>query len=122
MEKSKVLYVDDELINLQLFTINFGKKYNILTANSGTNGLQILAENPDIRLIISDMKMPAMNGLEFISTIKETRPDAKCYILTGYGLTAEIAACIEKGLIIDCLSKPYDKPRIESAIQDAISS
>ena len=70
----KILYVDDEIINLQLFEINFSKNYNVIIADNGFSGLEILENNPDISVVISDMKMPNMNGLEFIKKAKSSNP------------------------------------------------
>jgi len=51
----KVLYVDDEPINLMLFKANFKKKFDIITAESGNEGLQLLKSNPDTKVVISDI-------------------------------------------------------------------
>ncbi len=66
MSKPKILYVDDDSINLLLFEANLEKKYTVLTANSVQSGLDILSNNPDIKVLMSDLKLPVMNGLEFI--------------------------------------------------------
>ena len=55
MEKRKILYVDDEEINLLLFEANLEKKYTVLTAEDGISALEILSENKDIEIVISDM-------------------------------------------------------------------
>jgi response regulator RpfG family c-di-GMP phosphodiesterase len=68
-DKPKILYVDDESINLQLFEINFSKKYEVLTADYGIKGLEVLIDNPDIRVVVSDMKMPNMKRLLFCCKI-----------------------------------------------------
>ena len=53
----KILYVDDEPINLMLFELSFKRYYQILKASTGLEGLKMLDENPDIRITISDMKI-----------------------------------------------------------------
>ncbi|HCX99748.1 MAG TPA: two-component system response regulator, partial [Bacteroidales bacterium] len=64
-KKISVLYVDDEPINLRLFELNFKNAFNVTTALSGFDGLEILKNNPDIPVVVSDMRMPKMDGIEF---------------------------------------------------------
>ena len=109
-----------EFINLELFEINLQNKFNVLTAESGMAGLELLTENPDIKVIISDMKMPIMNGIEFLKRVRGRNPNISCFILTGYGLTTDIEESIKDGLIIDCLRKPFEMNKIESVINEAI--
>jgi len=61
-----VLYVDDEPINLELFKMSFRRVFNVIVAESGPQGLEVLQNTNGIKAVISDMKMPNMSGLEFI--------------------------------------------------------
>ena len=106
MEKHKVLYVDDEPTNLLLFDLNLKKRFHVLTAESGKDGLEVLRSHPDTAVVISDMKMPGMNGLEFIAALKELYPEKHCMILTGYEINPEMQDALNSGLIIRCLKKP----------------
>lgn len=118
--KPKILYVDDEPINLQLFEINFRNKYHILICESAIKGLEILADNKDVVVVISDMRMPIMNGLEFIKIAKEKYTAINYYILTGYGITDEIQEALNKGLILKYFRKPFNINEINSSIIEAI--
>ena len=62
-DNKTILYVDDEDVNLMLFELNFKKKFNVLTALNGEKGLEILKDNNNVEVVISDMKMPGMNGI-----------------------------------------------------------
>lgn len=115
-ELVSILYVDDEPVNLMLFNVNFKKKYNVITALSGEEGLEKLAQNPQIRVVISDMKMPGMNGIEFISQAKKNYPNIIFYILTGYDITTEIAQALKDKLINQYFSKPFNIEEISQAI------
>lgn len=117
---NKILYVDDEQINLKLFEINFSEKYDVLIADNGIKGLEMLEDNPDVLVVISDMKMPKMNGLEFIKKAKEKYLDIKFYILTGFEITDEIQNALNNGLIIKYFRKPFDLNEIESSINEVI--
>ncbi|HCT29761.1 MAG TPA: response regulator [Bacteroidales bacterium] len=112
----KVLYVDDEPINLLLFKANFKKKFEVITAKSGNEGLTILNNNPDTKVVISDMKMPGMSGLEFIRIAKQNYPNVSFYILTGFDITDEISNALEEKLIHKYFKKPFNINEIEKAI------
>jgi two-component system, response regulator, stage 0 sporulation protein F len=112
-----LLYVDDEPINLRIFGLNFGKKYNIITAESGFEGLKVLQSTPEIKIAISDMRMPGMNGIEFIKLAKKEFPDIIFYILTGYEITEEIADALNEKLIHKYFRKPFNVREINEAIE-----
>lgn len=119
--KHKILYVDDEEINLTLFEINLSEKYDVFVSESGFKALQIMKENQGIKVVISDMKMPNMDGIEFIRKAKEINSDIAYYILTGYGLTPELNEVIKEGLILDCLSKPFEMEKIDQELQSVLN-
>jgi two-component system, response regulator, stage 0 sporulation protein F len=119
-EKKTLLYVDDEPINLKLFVINFKDKFHVLTAGSGFEGLTVLKSTPETHVVISDMKMPGMNGIEFIMRAKRDFPDVYYFILTGFDITEEIADALKEGLIQKYFRKPFNLKQIELSIQEAI--
>ncbi len=69
MELPRILYVDDEIINLELLQLTFMNDFKVIIAESAAEGLRLLALNPDIHVVISDLKMPVMNGLDFIKAL-----------------------------------------------------
>ncbi len=113
----KLLYVDDEPINLLLFETMFENKYDVLTAETGQEGIEIINKNLDIKIVISDMGMPNMNGLEFISIAKAQLPEIQFYMLTGYEITPEIRKSLSSGLILKCFKKPFKTDEIESVLR-----
>jgi two-component system, response regulator, stage 0 sporulation protein F len=116
-----ILYVDDEVMNLMLFEANFRKKFKIITSGSAKEGLELLRVNPDVDIVISDMKMPVMNGIEFIKKAKADFPDIRCFILTGFEITDEIQSAIREGLIIKYFSKPFNIKEIEASIFETMN-
>ncbi|HPJ46571.1 MAG TPA: response regulator [Tenuifilaceae bacterium] len=120
--KITILYVDDEPINLLLFSQMFDSRYNIITAESGYVGLNLIERNPDICIVISDMKMPGMNGIEFITIAKKQYSNIHFYILTGYDITPEIEDAIESGLISKYFQKPFKMGEIELAISNKLNT
>ena len=116
----KVLYVDDEPINLMLFKANFKNKFSVITAESGQQGLQVLRNNHDTVVVISDMKMPGMSGLDFIRLAKMDFPNISFYILTGFDITDEISEALDKRLIHKYFRKPFNIKEIEMAILESV--
>ncbi len=119
-ETVTVLYVDDEIINLKLFEINFRSRFKVITAISGYIGLDKLSQEPSISVVISDMKMPGLNGIEFIKKAKEQYPNVIFYILTGYDITDEIETALRELLIHKYFRKPFNIFEIESSIRSAL--
>lgn len=117
-----ILYVDDEKDNLFVFKANFNRKFEVITTLSPIDALNELdLHHDDIIVVISDMRMPVMNGVEFIKKAKEKYQNIFYYILTGYGHNNEIEAAIEDQIIEDYFTKPFDALEIEKAILDATS-
>lgn len=115
-KKVKIIYVDDEEVNVMLFEINFSVNFEVYSGSSGFEGLELLDKHPDVKVIISDMKMPKMTGIEFIKIAKEKYPEKKYYILTGFEITEEIQDALQSGLIQKYFRKPFDIQEIENSI------
>jgi len=118
LNKKKILYIDDEKINVQLFQINFSRNFEVFIGCSGKDGLLLLDNNLDIEVVVSDMKMPEMNGLEFIELAKEKYPDKRYYMLTGFDITDEIQDALNNNLILKCLKKPFNLNEIEKILNE----
>jgi response regulator RpfG family c-di-GMP phosphodiesterase len=120
---TKILYVDDEEANLFLFKINFQSKFSVLTAKSGDEGLALLEANHDeITVVISDMRMPKMNGIEFIRKAREKFSNICYFILTGYDYDDEIDKAIKSKMVLKYFTKPFEMNEIESAIKEATAN
>lgn len=115
--KIKIMYVDDEEMNLLLFELNFNRKYEVITAESGISALKLLEEHVNTVLVISDMKMPTMTGVEFIKQAKVKFPKIKFYILTGYDITDEIQEALDTNLILRYFRKPFNFNEIDNEIK-----
>ncbi len=118
-----ILYVDDEDVNLFLFEKTFESFYTVITAKSGDEGLQRLEENQkDIAVVISDMRMPGMNGIEFIEIARGSYPRSSYFILTGYEFNTDLEKALDTGLIDKIFKKPFDSELIKAAIDKSESS
>jgi two-component system, response regulator, stage 0 sporulation protein F len=118
-QEIRLLYVDDEPINLQLFEIVFKNTFQIVTAESGAAALDKIKQNSDISVIISDMKMPGMNGIEFIQQAKKELPKIPYFILTGFDMNEEIHAALQNKMICKCFKKPLNKEEIIHSVLEA---
>lgn len=121
MALTRILYVDDEEINLELLQLTFMNELDVLTATSAREGLQILERNPDILVVISDLKMPEMNGLDFIKEIKKKNQDRICMLLTGFMESEILMEGFNKELIFRYIMKPWKKKVLMDAIQQALN-
>jgi len=113
-----VLYVDDEEINLELFEISFKKDFNTFKALSAQQGLSIL-DNQDINVIVTDFKMPEMNGVEFIQKLKESKVNKKCILLTGYYENDLFKDPEINSLFFKSVMKPFKRDELKSFIIEA---
>ena len=120
MELPRILYLDDEVINLELLQLTFMNDFEVLIAESAEKGLRLLALHPEIHVIISDLKMPVMNGLEFIKVVKKNHPEKVCMLLTAYMESDVMLEGFNKELIFRYLMKPWNKDELKETILEAL--
>jgi response regulator RpfG family c-di-GMP phosphodiesterase len=105
-----LLLVDDEKAITKALNRLFRKEgYQILTADSGSEGLEVLQQNnKQVSMIISDQRMPVMNGAQFLEKAKTICPEAIRYLLTGYSDMEAVIQAVNKGEIHRYLTKPWN--------------
>jgi len=118
---SKILYVDDESINLYLFETIFGQDFDIDTTESGSAALAKIQQDPAIGVLVSDMLMPGMDGLELISEAKRIKPGLPCYILSGYPDHDDVLEAVSTGQVSKFWSKPYNIGELKEEFQSRVS-
>ena len=108
----RILVVDDELDMLMLLRmiIEDNTDYEVDTTNNPSEALKMVMEN-DYDLVISDLKMPGMDGLELFDEVKEMDPDLPLIIITAYGSLETSDEAIKKG-VADFITKPFRKDSI----------
>ncbi|TCV89650.1 HD domain-containing phosphohydrolase [Sulfurirhabdus autotrophica] len=117
---STLLFVDDEaniLSSLKRLFRPFG--YRIFTAESGAEGLEIM-ERDSVDLVVSDMRMPEMNGAQFLEKVREKWPDTVRILLTGYAEMEATIDAINKGQIYRYISKPWEDNDITLTVKQAL--
>ncbi|HDS15752.1 MAG TPA: hybrid sensor histidine kinase/response regulator [Proteobacteria bacterium] len=120
-KKHSILFVDDEervLKSLKRGLIS--EPYRVLLALSGMEALEIMAREP-VRVIVSDMKMPEMNGLELLQQVALKYPDVVRLVLSGYSHTSTVIAAVNEGRIFRYITKPWSvdndiKPALNAAL------
>jgi response regulator RpfG family c-di-GMP phosphodiesterase len=117
-----ILLVDDEAAILKALQRLFRRsEYRVLAANSGREGLELLeAEKDSVALIISDQRMPEMNGAEFLERAKAIVPDAIRFLLTGYSELEALADSINKGEIHRYITKPWEDGELLTLAKQAV--
>ena len=119
--KEPILYVDDEIENLEGFRYTFMLDYDISVAKSAKEGLKLL-EQKEYKIVITDQKMPEMSGIEFLKIVKEKFTDAIRIVLTAYADATSAIEAINTGEIYRFLSKPWTKTDLKATIENAIET
>jgi response regulator RpfG family c-di-GMP phosphodiesterase len=117
---ARILCVDDERAVLEGLALHLRRKYRLETAQSGAEGLAILREKPGIAVIVSDMRMPGMDGAAFLTRAREAAPDAVRMLLSGQSDIDSAIAAINQGGIFRFLTKPCPPPTLLGAIEAAL--
>ncbi|MDB4962341.1 MAG: two component, sigma54 specific, transcriptional regulator, Fis family [Myxococcales bacterium] len=119
VKRYPILVVDDEQDNLDAFRFNFRKTFDILTASSGPEALQILEEK-EVAVIVTDQRMPKMTGVELLREVKSRQPEAVGIILTAFTDVDVLVEAINLGQVYRYITKPWDAKEVRGVLQYAI--
>jgi signal transduction histidine kinase/DNA-binding response OmpR family regulator len=120
--KPKILVVDDEPDNLDLLYRTFHREFKVLRAESGPAALEILANEGEVAVIISDQRMPFMSGTEFLSLTATQYPDIIRIILTGYTDVGDLVEAINSGKVFKYVTKPWDDDELKAVVRQAVDT
>ena len=115
--RPKILYVDDEENNLFVFKSSFRRYYDVTTASSGHEALQLLKEQA-VDVVISDQRMPELSGVEFLKNIPDELESVRM-IMTGYSDIEAVIDAINSGTIHKYIKKPWQKEDLKRTIDEA---
>ncbi|HNF58396.1 MAG TPA: response regulator, partial [Elusimicrobiota bacterium] len=111
--------VDDEPGFRALLSMELTKRgHRVVTAENGRDALEQCRRN-EFQLVISDVKMPKMGGLEFLEALKKDSPSTEFIITTGYGTVETAVAAMKKGAY-DFIQKPYNLPELLALVEKAL--
>jgi len=118
--KPVILLVDDEENILHALRRSLNRmEVQVITASSGSDALYIL-ENTEVDLMISDMRMPEMDGAELLSIVAQQSPHTVRFLLTGYSDMESTARAINDGKIHQYLTKPWDDKHLRGLIEESL--
>ena len=120
-KRGTILVIDDEPDICELFEQVLGTEgYTVLSAHNGLEGVACNTEkNPDV--IILDLKMPKMDGIETLKAIRKTDPEVTVIILTGYGSAKTIRDALDLN-VYEYISKPFENDTIRRVVGEALTS
>jgi response regulator RpfG family c-di-GMP phosphodiesterase len=116
----KILFVDDEPNVLSAIQRQLHSIYKVETAPGPAEGLEALKNWRDYSVVVADMSMPEMNGVEFLSKVKELAPDIVRVMLTGYADQATVTEAINQGSIFRFLSKPCPTEQLIETLEACV--
>ncbi|MEQ6119012.1 response regulator [Reichenbachiella sp. MALMAid0571] len=118
--ENTILYVDDEPANLRVFKSSFQWDYNIITAESANQALELL-ENNKVQVLVSDQRMPGLSGIELLEKVKERHSNIMRVLFTGYGDMELLKEAINNGNIHYYCSKPLNTEELNEIIKKCIA-
>jgi signal transduction histidine kinase len=119
--KRDILYVDDEIENLVVFQATFDEYFNVVTAGSGAEALELL-ETHAFPVVIADQRMPKMSGAELFAVMRERFPHTKRVMLTGYADPSAMLDSINQGQVFYFIKKPWEQDVVMSVLIRAIEA
>ncbi|MBN2041906.1 MAG: response regulator [Spirochaetes bacterium] len=119
--ENKILIVDDDENILSSLKRQFHNKYSIVTAVSGKQGLEEFEKQKPFAVVISDYRMPEMNGAEFLAKVREKYPNTVRFMLTGQADMEGIIDVINQGQVFRFLTKPCPPDLMIKNIEDGIA-
>ncbi|MBZ5577049.1 MAG: response regulator [Acidobacteriia bacterium] len=116
----RILFVDDDTRVLQALERQLHKHFEIQTALGPELGLQAIAAGGPFAAVVSDLRMPHMNGIEFLTRVRQAAPDAVRVMLTGEGDVSATIAAVNEGKIFQFLTKPCPPDMLARTLESAL--
>jgi DNA-binding NtrC family response regulator len=112
----RILFVDDDKHTLDGYKRLLHGKFNIETASSGAQGLAVILLLGPFAVVVSDMRMPEMDGADFLARVREIAPQTVRMLLTGHKDIGRAIEAVNEGQIFRYLTKPCKEDALKSAI------
>jgi response regulator RpfG family c-di-GMP phosphodiesterase len=117
--RPRVICVDDEPHVAGGLALHLRRRYDVEIATSGQAGLELLAREPQAAVVISDMRMPGMNGAEFLTKALAAHPNTTRILLTGYAEVEAAIKAVNEGQVFRFLVKPCPPPELVRTVDAA---
>jgi DNA-binding NtrC family response regulator len=119
MIRPRILVIDDEeIVRISCKKCLTPEGYDVDMASNGIEGMQ-LAQAAKYDLVLTDLKMPEMDGMEFIEKAKEIQPDTKVIMITGYGTVEHAVKALRLGAY-NFIEKPFTPDALINAVREAL--
>jgi DNA-binding NtrC family response regulator len=116
----RILFVDDDPRVLEGYRRTLRRQTHVYVASSPAEGLRLLCEAGPFALVVSDMRMPLMNGAQFLAKVREQDPDTVRMILSGHADQPATLAAVNDGHIYRFLDKPCPPEQLLGAVKDGL--
>lgn len=120
MSKPKILYVDDEALNLSAFASLLRRKFQVLTADRVHDAYALIEAHPDIQVVVADERMPDQRGILFLEEVKQRKPDCIRILLTAFADTEVLNYAINKSGISFFVEKPWNENILQVTLDNAV--
>ena len=117
-EKIRVLYLDDEIDELESFQSLYRRIFKVFIASDPQVARDIVAKE-DLHVILTDQRMDAMSGVQFLDSIIEDFPEPVRILVTGYSDISAVISSINVGQVYKYISKPYPREAMQKSIENA---
>lgn len=121
MMNERILCVDDDVNILEGYRRQLRKEFSLEIAVGSTEGLQVLTTQGPFSVVVSDLQMPGMNGIQFLSKVRELSPDTTRLLLTGKADLQSAIDAINQGQIFRFLTKPCSSDQLADALTAGVS-
>ncbi len=115
-----VLFVDDEPAVLEGIKLTQKPRYEVRVAHSGGEALEMLRAEPETAVVVSDMRMPGMDGAALLTAVRKENPDTTRVLLTGHADVEAAARAVNEGRIFRFLTKPCDAEHMARVLGEAV--
>jgi len=119
----RVLFVDDEESILRGIKLNLGRTFKVTVANGPHEAIEVINEQGHFPVVVSDMRMPTMDGATLLRKIKESNPETKCILLTGHAdFEFGGTEALQSGSLYKILNKPCPPDKLKATIIAALNN
>ena len=120
MNKKKILIVDDEIHTCQGLARALKYEWETFTASNGKEAIKIFEDNP-VDIILTDVKMPGMNGIELLRQLKNIRPETPAIVMSAYNETETVVDAVKAGAY-DFITKPFRLDDLDGVLKTAVQA
>jgi len=118
--KHTILVIDDEEQTVRAVRHLFRRRYKVLGATRGADGLELMKSNP-VSVVLCDQRMPGMNGAEFFEQVRTHYPDTVRILITAYSDIQALVRSVNRGQIFGYLAKPWNTEELEQVVDTAVA-